>query len=60
MNKPNWKPWTNETYFTIKKGCYRVKLDDETETYDDFKYRGEFGWGFSGYVDKHIVAYAKF
>jgi len=59
MEKLNWKPWNKEAYRTIKPGMYHVKLDDGTVTYDDFKNRRSFGYGFSGYVEKHIVEYAE-
>ena len=59
MEKLNWKPWNKEAYRTIKPGRYHVKLDDGAITYDDFKNRRSFGYGFSGYVEKHIVEYAE-
>lgn len=58
MEKLNWKPWNKEAYRTIKPGRYHVKLDDGTITYDDFKNR-TFGYGFSFYVERHIVEYAE-
>ena len=58
--KYNWKPWTKEAYFTIKKGRYLVKYEDGSIHYDDFKYRGSLGWGFSGYTEKYIVEYSEF
>ena len=59
MEKLNWKPWNKEAYRTIKPGRYHVKLDDGTITYDDFKNRRSFGYGFSGYAERHIVEYAE-
>lgn len=57
----HWKPWTKETQFTIKRGRYWLKLKNGEEIYDDFKYRGFLGWGFSGYSHSvGIVEYAKF
>lgn len=56
----NWKPWTKESYRTIKPGRYHVKLADRTVTYDDFRYRGSLiDYGFSGYVERHIIEYAE-
>lgn len=61
MESRNWKPYTKETQFTIKRGRYWLKLKNCEEIYDDFKYRGSFGWGFSGYADHiGIVEYAEF
>lgn len=52
MESRNWKPYIKETQFTIKRGRYWLKLKNGEEIYDDFKYRGSFGWGFSGYADR--------
>ena len=61
MESRNWKPYTKETQFTIKRGRYWLKLKNGEEIYDDFKYRGSFGWGFSGYAEHTgIVEYAEF
>lgn len=61
MELRNWKPYTKETQFTIKRGRYWLKLKNGEEIYDDFKYRGSFGWGFSGYAYSiGIVEYAEF
>ena len=59
--KKNWKPWAKDCYRTISTGRYWLKLKNGEECYDDFKYRGCFGWGFSGYVEQvGILEYAKF
>ena len=61
MESRNWKHYTKETQFTIKRGHYWLKLKNGEEIYDDFKYRGSFGWGFSGYAYSiGIVEYAEF
>jgi hypothetical protein len=61
MEDKNWKTWDKETYRTIKKGRYWLKLKNDEICYDDFKYRGSLGWGFSGYSHSvGIVEYAKF
>ena len=61
MESRNWKPYTKESQFIIKRGRYWLKLKNGEEIYDDFKYRGSFGWGFSGYADRiGIVEYAEF
>lgn len=61
MESRNWKPYTKEAQFTIKRGRYWLKLKNGEEIYDDFKYRGSFGWGFSGYADRiGIAEYAEF
>lgn len=61
MESRNWKHYIKETQFTIKRGRYWLKLKNGEEIYDDFKYRGSFGWGFSGYADSiGIVEYAEF
>ena len=61
MESRNWKHYTKETQFTIKRGRYWLKLKNGEEIYDDFKYRGSFGWGFSEYAYSiGIVEYAEF
>lgn len=61
MESRNWKHYTKETQFIIKRGRYWLKLKNGEEIYDDFKYRGSFGWGFSGYAYSiGIVEYAEF
>ncbi|MBQ2395848.1 MAG: hypothetical protein II304_02230 [Bacteroidales bacterium] len=62
----DWKPWSKTADFEIRQKVksgtrFRLKLKNGEEIYDDYKYRGSFGWGFSGYAySVGIVEYAEF
>lgn len=61
MENLNWKPWDKEAYRTIKRGRYWLKLKNGEICYDDFKYRGFLGWGFSGHFHSMgIIEYTEF
>lgn len=62
----SWKPWSKAVDFEIRQKVksgtrFWLKLKNGEEIYDDYKYRGSFGWGFSGYAySVGIVEYAEF
>lgn len=61
-----WKPWSKTADFEIRQKIksgtrFWLKLKNGEEIYDDYKYRGSFGWGFSIYAyNIGIVEYAEF